>query len=38
MLLTGYIPGADGVESVGKLALELKELNEDKPGKLFWGT
>ncbi|KAI5801611.1 Ribokinase-like protein [Peziza echinospora] len=36
MLLTGYVPGADGVESVGKIALELKEVNKAKPGKLFW--
>lgn len=37
MLLTGYIPGAESVEAVGRVAKELKEKREGKGGGLFWG-
>lgn len=38
MMLSGYIPGAAGVEAVGKIARELidKTNKEKGPGKFFW--
>lgn len=37
MLLTGYVPGADGVESVGRVAKELRAMKKNEGGNLFWG-
>lgn len=39
MLLTGYVPGAEGVEAVGRIAKDLKELTGrmEKKEKFFWG-
>lgn len=36
MLLTGYIPGAEAVEAVGKIARDLKDKSRTDPGKFFW--
>lgn len=38
MMLSGYIPGAEAVEAVGKIAAELKEKarNRGEPGGFFW--
>lgn len=36
MLLTGYVPGAEGVEAVGRIAVDLKEKRKDKKGGFFW--
>lgn len=36
MLLSGYIPGAEAVEAVGKIGIELKEKTKDDPGRFFW--
>ncbi|KAL7935239.1 Ribokinase-like protein [Trichoderma chlorosporum] len=36
MMLTGYIPGAEGVTAVGSIAKGLKEKFQDLPGKFFW--
>lgn len=38
MLLTGYIPGADGVEAVGKIAKEIKaKQRQEGRTEFFWG-
>lgn len=37
MLLTGYVPGAEGVEAVGRIAKDLKEKMKERKGGLFWG-
>jgi pyridoxine kinase len=37
MLLSGYIPGAEGVEAVGRIARDLKEKRKGRKGGLFWG-
>lgn len=36
MMLSGYIPGAEGVLAVGNIAKELKEKNKQQPGSFFW--
>ena len=36
MMLSGYIPDSDGVESVGRIAQELRSLKEAKGETLFW--
>lgn len=36
MMLSGYIPGAEGVLAVGNIAKELKENNKKQPGSFFW--
>ncbi|PNP50106.1 hypothetical protein THARTR1_09095 [Trichoderma harzianum] len=36
MMLTGYIPGAEGVTAVGTIAKGLKEKFQNSPGKFFW--
>ncbi|KAI0396657.1 Ribokinase-like protein [Xylariaceae sp. FL0594] len=36
MMLSGYVPGAAGVEAVGRIAKELKENASHKPGSFFW--
>ncbi|OAA73474.1 pyridoxine kinase [Cordyceps fumosorosea ARSEF 2679] len=36
MMLSGYIPGAEGVLAVGDIAKELKATNNEQPGNFFW--
>ncbi|KAI1436742.1 Ribokinase-like protein [Xylaria sp. CBS 124048] len=36
MMLSGYVPGAAGVEAVGQIAKELKEDAASRPGSFFW--
>lgn len=36
MMLSGYIPGAEAVEAVGRIAVELKEKSRAAPGGFFW--
>ncbi|KAI1274402.1 Ribokinase-like protein [Xylaria sp. FL0933] len=36
MMLSGYVPGAAGVEAVGRIAQELKADAASKPGSFFW--
>lgn len=36
MLLTGYIPGAEAVEAVGKIGRDLREKSKRDPGRFFW--
>ena len=36
MMLSGYVPGAEGVLAVGKIAKELGQINTFHPGKFFW--
>lgn len=36
MMLSGYIPGAEAVAAVGKIAMELKEKYSGTPGRFFW--
>ncbi|KAI0409441.1 Ribokinase-like protein [Xylaria palmicola] len=36
MMLSGYVPGAAGVEAVGQIAKELKTNAASKPGSFFW--
>ncbi|KAF8475951.1 Ribokinase-like protein [Kalaharituber pfeilii] len=36
LFLTGYVPGADGVEAVGKIGKELKMLRHKEGQELFW--
>ncbi|KAJ3562516.1 hypothetical protein NPX13_g8541 [Xylaria arbuscula] len=36
MMLSGYVPGAAGVEAVGRIAKELKMDAVSKPGSFFW--
>lgn len=38
MMLSGYIPGAEAVEAVGKIAAELKDKarSSGDPGRFFW--
>ncbi|KAM0455463.1 hypothetical protein ACHAPV_007805 [Trichoderma viride] len=36
MMLSGYIPGAEGVTAVGNIAKGLKEKFQHSPGKFFW--
>ncbi|KAM0242818.1 hypothetical protein ACHAPO_001241 [Fusarium lateritium] len=36
VMLSGYIPGAEAVDAVGKIGRELKDKSRDIPGKFFW--
>ncbi|KAJ3522027.1 hypothetical protein NM208_g13033 [Fusarium decemcellulare] len=36
MMLSGYIPGAEAVNTVGQIGRELKEKAKATPGKFFW--
>lgn len=36
MMLSGYIPGAEAVASVGNIGKELKNKNKGTPGNFFW--
>ncbi|KAL1864428.1 putative pyridoxal kinase [Diaporthe australafricana] len=36
MMLSGYIPGAEAVQAVGRIAAELKAKAKSKPGSFFW--
>ncbi|KAI1357086.1 Ribokinase-like protein [Xylaria sp. FL0043] len=36
MMLSGYVPGAAGVEAVGRIGKELKADAASKPGTFFW--
>jgi pyridoxine kinase len=36
MMLSGYVPGAEALEAVGKIAEELKERAKKAPGTFFW--
>lgn len=36
MMLSGYVPGADALEAVGRIAEELKGRAKQKPGSFFW--
>lgn len=36
MMLSGYIPGAEAVQAVGRIAAELKEKARSSPGSFFW--
>ncbi|KAI0593832.1 Ribokinase-like protein [Biscogniauxia sp. FL1348] len=36
VMLSGYVPGAAGVEAVGNIGKELKASSEKKPGSFFW--
>jgi pyridoxine kinase len=36
MMLSGYVPGAAGVEAVGQIAKELKANAASTPGSFFW--
>jgi pyridoxine kinase len=36
VMLSGYIPGAAAVDTVGKIGRELKEKSSKVPGKFFW--
>ncbi|KAL7925034.1 Ribokinase-like protein [Trichoderma austrokoningii] len=36
MMLSGYIPGAEGVTAVGNIAKGLKSKFQHSPGKFFW--
>ncbi|KAM0296289.1 hypothetical protein ACHAPM_010281 [Fusarium culmorum] len=36
VMLSGYIPGAEAVDAVGKIGRELKDKSKDTPGKFFW--
>ncbi|KAH0595706.1 hypothetical protein MHUMG1_06253 [Metarhizium humberi] len=36
MMLSGYIPGAEAVASVGNIGKELKNKNKGTPGSFFW--
>ena len=36
MMLTGYCPGADTLEAVGKIARDLRYNATTKPGSFFW--
>lgn len=36
MMLSGYIPGAEAVQAVGRIAAELKDKARVSPGSFFW--
>lgn len=36
MMLSGYIPGAEAVQAVGRIAAELKAKAASTPGGFFW--
>lgn len=35
-MLSGYIPGAEAVAAVGRIAADLKEKSRKQPGSFFW--
>ena len=37
VLLTGYVPSAEAVRSVGKIGRDIKFNAGTKPGSFFWG-
>lgn len=37
VMLSGYVPSAEGVEAVGKIGRDLKHEASLKPGSFFWG-
>lgn len=37
LLLTGYMPSAEAVQAIGKIARDLKYNAVTKPGSFFWG-
>jgi hypothetical protein len=37
MMLTGFIPNAETVDTVGAIARDLKLGAATKPGSFFWG-
>ncbi|KAK0632356.1 Ribokinase-like protein [Immersiella caudata] len=36
MMLSGYVPGAEALEAVGQIAVELKGRAKKAPGSFFW--
>ena len=38
VLLTGYVPSAEGVRAVGKIGRDIKFNAGTKPGSFFWGA
>ncbi|KAK1754914.1 pyridoxal kinase [Echria macrotheca] len=38
MMLSGYVPGAEALEAVGRIAKELRDVSREnqKPGSFFW--
>lgn len=38
ILLSGYVPSAEAVETVGKIVMDLKNRDSSKLGSFFWGT
>lgn len=36
MMLSGYVPGAEALQAVGQIAIELQERAKQKPGSFFW--
>lgn len=36
MMLSGYIPGAEAVQAVGRIGEDLKAKAKSKPGSFFW--
>lgn len=36
MMLSGYIPGAEAVQAVGRIAAELKSKRRQQSGGFFW--
>lgn len=36
MMLSGYIPGAEAVQAVGRIAEDLKAKAKQRPGSFFW--
>lgn len=36
MMLSGYVPGAEGVLAVGNIAKDLRQRTAGDPGKFFW--
>jgi len=37
VLLTGYVPSAEAVRTVGRIGRELKVNGAMRPGSFFWG-
>ena len=37
MLLSGYVPNASSVETLGSIARDLRRKSSSKPGSFFWG-
>lgn len=37
VLLTGYVPSAEAVQTVGKIGRDIKFNAGTKPGSFFWG-